>query len=68
MLKIEDFVPINIEKVRKERDKVYNIPNSDWEKIKINLEVINSSFHPYTLRTYKLNHLPYCVIEIINQP
>ena len=65
-LELENYVPIDIEFVRKERDKVYNVPNAGWDKIKPDLETINNLSAPITLRHYLLNHLPYCVIKILD--
>lgn len=65
LLKPEDFTPINIDEIRKDWERINNIPNSQWEKIQRDLEVINDDELPYTLRTFKLNNLPYCVVIIL---
>jgi coproporphyrinogen III oxidase-like Fe-S oxidoreductase len=67
MIELNKFLPINIDFVKKERDKIYNIPNNDWKAIKRDLEIINDITIPHTLRLYMLNHLPYCVIEIMQE-
>lgn len=66
MLKLEDYVPIDIEHVKKKREKIYNIPNSGGSDIERSLKIINNKTLPNTLRIYQLNHLPYCVIDILN--
>ena len=67
MIQLEKFLPIDIDSVKKERDKIYSIPNDEWNAIKRDLEIINDITLPRTIRLYMLNHLPYCVIEIIAQ-
>lgn len=66
MLQLKDYTPIDIDYVKKEREKIYNIPNSNMEYIKRDLQSINDKSLPNTLRIYLLNHLPYCVINILN--
>ena len=65
LLKPENFTPINIDEVRKDWEKINNVPNSDWQKIQKDLAIINDDGLPYTLRTFKLNNLPYCVVIIL---
>ena len=65
MLQLIDYVPIDSELVKYYRERIFNVPNSGWDKIEKDITVINDFSAPTTLRTYLLNHLPYCVIEII---
>ena len=67
MLDINDFVPIDLEYVFSKRNEIYNIPNSGWSDIERDINTINDKLLPVTLRTYLLNHLPYCVIEILSE-
>lgn len=69
MLKIEDYYPINKDKLKKRWDEIMNIPNDQWnlKNIDREIEVINDSEYPYTLRTVKLNMLPALAIEILNE-
>lgn len=65
LLKPEDFTPINIDEVRKDWERINNVPNNMWSEIQESLEIINDDMYPYTLRTFKLNNLPYCVVIIL---
>ena len=65
MLNVDDYIMINISEIKKKRDEIYNVPNSKWEDIQRDIDVINNNALPLTLRTYLLNHLPYCVIKWI---
>ena len=65
LLKPENVTPIDIDAVKKGWEEINNVPNSDWEKIQKDLAVINDDGFPYTLRTYKLNNLPHCVICVL---
>ena len=65
LLKPEDFTPIDIEEVKKDWVEVNNVPNGMWFEIQETLEIINDNEYPYTLRTFKLNNLPYCVVNIM---
>jgi len=67
MLKPENFIPIDVNKVKIERDKIYNVPNSMWNKIELDIKTINDVSLPYTLRTFLLNHLPYCVVILLKE-
>lgn len=67
MLELDDFIPIDVEKLKARRDAIYNIPNDGFLSIEKDVFVINSSDYPMTLRLYLLNHLPYCVIEILKE-
>jgi hypothetical protein len=61
----DEFVPIDYRKVRDEWDKVMNVPTNAWRQISIDIDVINDRSAPYTLRTFKLNQLPFMVIQIL---
>lgn len=65
LLKPEDFTPINIEEVKKDWERINNVPNGMWYEIQETLEIINDTMYPYTLRTFKLNNLSYCVVTIM---
>ncbi|MFW6377084.1 MAG: hypothetical protein ACOCZ5_00425 [bacterium] len=65
LLKPENFTPINIKEVEKDWKRINNIPNSKWKQIQRDLEIINDDGYPYTLRTFRLNNLPYCVVIIM---
>lgn len=66
LLKPEDFTPINIKEVEKEWKRTNNVPTgSDWSEIERSLNMINEEFLPYTLKTYVLNNLSYCVVHIL---
>lgn len=68
MIQIKDYCPIDVDYVKKEWDKIMNVPNDQWNirGIDKELEVINDDGYPYTLRTIKLNLLPNLIIEILN--
>lgn len=68
MLYLENYVPIDKEKVKEHWNKIINVPNNQWELLEIEekIDVINNKELPSTLRTIKLNLLPYLVIEAID--
>lgn len=66
LLDLKDFIPIDIRYVASQRAKYLNVPNSDWDNIQRDIEVINNTNLPTTLRVYKLNCLPWIIIEIIS--
>lgn len=68
MLHLINYVPIDKKKVKKHWDKIMNIPNDQWNILEIekNIDIINDTSYPTTLRTVKLNLLPYLVIEAID--
>ena len=67
LLKPEDFISINIEEIEKEWKRINDVPTSGWSVIERNLSMINDEALPYTLRTYLLNNLPYCVVMILQK-
>ena len=69
MIELEKYYPIDRNKVRSKWDEIMNIPNNQWDinNIDNEIEVINDDKYPYTLRTAKLNMLPYLIIEILNK-
>lgn len=68
MLQLTNYVPIDKNKVKKHWDKIMNIPNDQWNILEIEkkIDIINDNSYPSTLRTVKLNLLPYLVIEAID--
>ena len=66
ILKPENYVPIDVGKVKADWQKVMNVPNNAWKQIEIDIDVINDTNAPYTLRTWKLNQLPFMVVQILN--
>jgi hypothetical protein len=67
MLELQNFYPINLEVVKKRWHEIMNIPNNAWEEFDVerNINLINNTNAPHTLRTVQLNLLPALVIEII---
>ena len=65
LLKPEDFMPIDISEIKKDWEKINNVPNSKWVKIEEDLNIIKNDKLPYTLRSFVLNNLPYCVVIIL---
>lgn len=61
----DDYTPIDISKIKKEHTRFYNIPNSSWDEIEIELKNINEKDLPKTLRSYIFEHLPFCVVKFI---
>lgn len=66
-IELENYVPIDIDYAEKEYNRIFNIPNDSWKKIKQSLEVINTEEYPNTLRHFELNMLPYSVIKILSK-
>lgn len=65
LLKPEDFTPIDIDEIKRDWEKINNVPNSRWKRIEEDLNIINNDKLPYTLRTFVLNNLSYCVVTIM---
>lgn len=65
MLELENYVPIDIEKVSKEYLRIYNVPGNRIPNIIRELETINNEQLPVTLRTFLLNHIPICIFKLI---
>lgn len=67
MLKLEDYYPIDREKVKKRWDEIMNVPNDQWHILEVDrkIEIINDKEYPNTLRLIQLNMLPALIIEII---
>lgn len=65
MLTLEEYTPINIAVVKSIWEREYNVPNQRWESIESALEIINNDKLPNTLRLFNLNHLPFCIVEIM---
>ena len=66
-LELKDYLPIDIEMVKKEWISIYNIPTGMWNIIETDLNMLNNTCIPSTARLFTLNHLPYCVIKILNE-
>jgi len=64
-LELKDFLPIDIEMVKKKWISVYNIPTGIWKSIETDLDMLNNTCIPNTARLFTLNHLPFCVIKIL---
>jgi hypothetical protein len=67
LLELEDYIPINIDFAKSEHERIFNIPNTDWEGIAVDLETINNNEAPRTLRIYLLNHLPYAIVNSLKR-
>lgn len=65
LLEPENFILIDIDEIKKDWEKIFGIPNSRWSRIEEDLNIIKNDKLPYTLRTFVLNNLPYCVVIIL---
>lgn len=68
MLRLDDYIPIDADKLKKEWDAILNIPNNRWEKHNMDaaIKIINNSKLPHTMRTVKLNMLPALAVLILD--
>ncbi len=67
LIEVKDFIPIDINTTKKEFDKIMNVPNTQWANIISDINVVNNTNLPLTLRTFKLNTLPYIIIKILKK-
>jgi hypothetical protein len=69
MIQIEKYCPIDKDMVKKRWDEIMNIPNNEWEERNLDREIdlINNTNIPKTLRLIQLNMLPVLIIEILNE-
>ena len=70
MLEVEDFIPIDIPKLIKRWEKIYNIshlPSTLSIDIQRDCRTINDVECPHTLRLFLLNNLPYSIIKILKE-
>ena len=69
MIQIEKYCPIDKDMVKKRWDKIMNIPNNEWEERNLDREIdlINNTNIPKTLRLIQLNMLPVLFIQILNE-
>jgi hypothetical protein len=66
-LELKDYLPIDVKKVRTKWESIYNIPTDEWIKIECDLNMLNNDSVPNTAKIFTLNHLPFCVIKILNE-
>jgi hypothetical protein len=69
MIQIEKYCPIDKDTVKKRWDEIMNITNNEWEERNLDREIdlINNTNIPKTLRLIQLNMLPVLIIEILNE-
>jgi hypothetical protein len=69
MIQIEKYCPIDKDMVKKRWDEIMNITNNEWEERNLDREIdlINNTNIPKTLRLIQLNMLPVLIIEILNE-
>jgi len=67
LLELKDYYPINLATVLLEYDRYFNLPGIEYERERIidSIEIINNPELPYTLRFFKLNHLPICIVGML---
>lgn len=66
LLELKDYVPIDKRYLSSQRAKYIDIPNDGWDIISRDIDIINNENLPTTLRVYKLNSLPFIIIQIMN--
>ena len=68
LIELEDYCPIDLDRVKDKWDEILNIPNEQWglNHVAGQIMIVNDTELPNTLRTVKLNMLPNLVITILD--